>query len=331
MSGRPNASFAPPAGRRWARRIGWAVVVVGAAGYAGSGLYFVQPDERAVVRRFGRLTGAEKGPGLHYELPWPMGRVDRPKTTQVRRVVVGLSPEDKLLIQQGDVEAMMSSPQSDVLSGDINILKVTLIAQYRIGDPTRYVLRTVDPDGLVRQAVQATLIEALSRMPVDALLTTDRLAVRDAIESRSRRLLEQYETGVTLVSAAIQSIEPPRAVTDAFKAVTNEEYERSRKVHDAERDADRRIRDAQARAYERVQEASAYRSQRLARARGEADAFLKQHAEYVKAPGVTRARLFLAKMEELLPRVRMIVLDEQGGESPIELKLIEPRGGGGMR
>lgn len=297
------------------------------AGYAASGLYFVQPNERGVARLFGKIIAPEVPPGLHYSPRWPFGRIDLPRTTEVRRVEIGQSAEIKRLIKAGDMAAMAGSPATDVLTGDTNILKVTMVLQYQVMDPAKYVTRTADPDALVRNAAQAVMVETLARLPVDEALTIAKAELPGAVMHETAALLNRYETGISLLSAAVQSISAPEAVQDAFADVTSAKYGAATMHEQAQREADRKVALAHATAYQRIETARGNATQRLAQARGDANAFGRRLAEYQRAPQVTRDRLFLRAMEQILPKVRKFVIgsDDRG---PIQLKLIEGEPGG---
>lgn len=317
------ASPSPPARGGWR---GWSALAVGGllVAYAATGLQFVQPDERGVARIFGRLTPGEAGPGLHYVPPWPIGRMDRPKTTQVRSVTVGLEPEARRQIAAGDTGAISASPRSDVLTGDTNILKITLTIQYQVTDPARYLLGTTAPEEWVRRASQAAMVETLARLPVDDVLTTARVQLRDAVMARAQQRLSAYETGIDLVSASVQTIEPPAAVIASFKDVTSANFDRARLIERARNTADTLIRDAGGYSSERTNAARVYEQNKLSRARGEAGAFEQRLAEYGKAPDVTKSRLFLTAMGRILPRVRKLVIDDGGGSAPVNIRVVDP-------
>lgn len=293
------------------------------AAWLATGIYNVAPNQRGVVRFGGRLVDGDVPPGIHYAWPWPLGRVDRPNATGIRRVVIGLSPEDRLLIEQGDMQAIAGSPQTDVLTADINILKASMVVQYQVRDAARYVLRTIAPDDLVRRAAHAALVEALAKMPVDEALTTGKTRLRDAVIAQARALLDAYDAGIAVVSADVQSIEPPNAVSAAFKDVTSAEYDGERVTQRARNSADISVRAAKARAFEQLQAARDDAARQLARARGETAAFTQRLGEYEKAPRVTRERLWLATMEKVMARGRKLVVDQKQGEAPVQVRLLD--------
>lgn len=297
---------------------------VAALAYAASGLYFVQPDERGVVRWLGRVPGGRSvAPGLHYALPWPFCRVATPKTTEVRRVYVGQLPVQRAAITRGDLDAITASPATDMLTGDNNILKLTLVIQYQVGDPVAYVTSVGDPDALVRDTVQAALVEGLAALPVDQALTTAKVHLQNETMRAAQGRLDAYGCGVRLVGARVEAIEPPRAVAEAFKDVVSAKKDGERLIDQAVGEANTILPRARGEAVRITQESEGYRASKVNRARGEADRFTSLLAEYRKAPRVTLARLRLQAFESVLPRVRVYVLDESGGGDTTPLKLIE--------
>lgn len=297
--------------------------------YLASGVYLVQPDERGVVRWFGRVpVGSRKvPPGVHYALPWPLCRVDRPKTMEVRRVYVGLRPEEKEAIAAGGFDAMIASQISDMLTGDVNILKVTMVVQYQIADAVAYLFAVDEPDKLVRDTVQSVLIERLAGLPVDEALTVAKTRLQAETLEQSQRLLESYGCGVVLVAANLESIEPPQAINPAFQDVVSAKKDGEKAVDRAAAESNRILPRARGDASTIREEAEAYRRSRVSSARGEADRFLSVLAEYVRNKDVYEQRLLLQTLETVLPRIRTYVLDNLPGHAPTNIKLIETTGG----
>jgi len=299
--------------------------------YAASGFYFVQPDERGVVRWFGRVPYAQRmppygvGPGLHYALPWPVCRVDVPKTTVFRRVLVGMPPELRDAISRGETWAMRASPASDVFTGDVNILKVTMAVQYQVVDPVAYLLATEDPDELVRVTVQGVLIEKLAELPVDRALTVAKSQLENDTRQCAQELLDAYGCGVRLIPQLtnLESIEPPRAVINAFKDVVSAKKDGEKAIDDAIAEANRILPQARGDAAQILEEAQGYYQTRVKRARGEAESFLNLLAEYRLAPGVTADRLRLQTFEKVLAKVRKVIVDNKPGDPPTRIRIID--------
>jgi len=329
---KPQPSPSGPSSKRHKRAT--TVVAAALAGalvvYAATGFYFVQPDERGVVRWFGRVPESQQkppygvAPGLHYALPWPVCRVDRPKTTIVRRVFVGMLPEQRERIAQGDTEAMRASPKSDVFTSDVNILKVTVAVQYKVANPVAFLLATEDADKLVRVTVQGVLIDELAELPVDEALTTAKARIELNTQQHAQKLLaETYGSGVQLVGTNLESIEPPRAIVSAFKDVVSAKKDSERSIDRAIAEANRILPRARGDAAKILEEAPAYYETRVRRAHGKTDRFLNLLAEYRLAPGVTADRLRLQTFEKVLAAVRKVIVDNKPGEKPTRIRIID--------
>jgi len=293
--------------------------------YVASGVYFVQPRERAVVRYFGRTTqfSTKVPPGLHYAPPWPFARVNKVRTTEVRRMYVGLTPQQREAMAAGDMREVLASPASDVLTGDVNILKATMVVQYQVVEPARFLLATRKPERLVHSAVQGALIDALAGMPVDQALTVAKTALQSQVLAQAQKLLDRYECGVLLVATHLESIDPPVAILAAFQDVVNAKKDGEKAVDRAVAESDRTLSSARGSAAAMGESAEGYRQTRLSRARGEAARFNDLLAEYRKNPELFRKRLVLETYERVLPRLRTYIVDDQLGETPTHVRIID--------
>ena len=324
-----SPSNAAPTGGRGVRRAVFAAITLALAAYALSGFYFVQPNQRGVVRWFGRIPSSQQsppfgvGPGLHYAAPWPFCQVDTPTTTEVRRVFVGMTKDMREAIDRGETWAMRASPTSDVFTGDVNILKVTMAVLYQVNDPVAYLTGTQDPDELVRVTVQSVLTEEISKLPVDQALTMAKTQLESSTLARAQQRLDTYGCGVRLKGTNLESIEPPRAITSAFKDVVSAKKDGEKEIDRAYAEQNRILSRARGEASRLVQAAEAYSETRVKNALGDVDQFSKLLAEYLLAPDVTADRLRIQTFERVLSRVRIVVLDNKPGEPPTQLKIID--------
>jgi len=317
----PNPRPEAEAGsRRLVRALRW-LAPLAVAAYFASGFFFVQPDERAVIRRFGRIVEPQAPPGLHYALPWPFCRVDKPRTRQIKRATIGIDPETRAAIAAGDLVAASQSAATDVFTGDVNIVKATLVAQYQISAPDQYVTRTAAPDRLVAIAVQAAMVEALGGYSIDDALTLGKAELQSAARIHAQSQLDRYATGITLVSVDVESIEPPGAIADAFRDVASAKKDKEKQIDQANSFANQIVPRAQGRAHEMRADAQAYASRRVQEARGDTDAFRALHTEYVKAPLVTRTRLLLDTLSRLVGQAQTYVLPPESDGTPLKLTI----------
>jgi modulator of FtsH protease HflK len=300
-----------PGGRRY---WGGLLALVALGAYFFTGFYVVNADEHGVVRRFGAIA-ARVGPGMHYRLPWPVDRVDVLKTTSVMKVGVGFAlPED-------DSQAMTGV---EVLTGDTNILSVAVAVQYVILNPSDFLFQIEHPEKLVGTMAQSVLTETVVGMPIDEVLTTGRLAIQARVKSKTQEILDRYRSGIQISSVNIMNITLDGSVAQAFQDVADAMADREKLQNEARAYTNDQIPRARGEAHQRVSEAQNYKQQRIAEAVGNTNRFLALLKEYQKAPEVTRSRIYLDAMEKILPKVKMYVIDSQGGRVPVNLRVTAP-------
>jgi modulator of FtsH protease HflK len=296
--------------RYWIGLLG--IVFLGA--YLGSGFYVVNADEHAVVRRFGAVA-ARVGPGMHYRLPWPVDRVDVLKTTSVMKIGVGFRLPANDSDQLDGVE---------LLTGDTNILTVALVVQYVIRDPSDYLFAIDQPQTLVSTLAESVLTQTVVGMPIDEVLTTGRLAIQSQVKLKTQETLDRYHSGIQIASVNIMNIALDPSVAQAFQDVADAMADREKAQNDARAYANDQIPRARGEANQAVSNAQNYKQQRIAEAIGDTTRFLAVLREYRKAPDVTRSRIYLDSMEKILPKVKLYVIDSQGGRVPINLRVTTP-------
>ena len=290
-------------------------VILIAIGYALTGIYSVAPGEAAVVRRFGAIVQPSVEPGLHYRLPWPIDRVDIVDVTSVRREQVGISaPEEEHIHPEPPAKLQ-------ALSGDTNVVDVEVIVQYQVREPANYILSVeYAPYRIVRDALRASVTRLVTRLPVDALLTSGRQSLQQAIREETQSRLDQYRTGLVIVGVDLQKAFPPANVADAFTAVNTAREEKARLINEARGYANSLVPEARGQAQQLKAQAAAYRSAVLAQASGTARAFDLLWDEYRKnaeayGEDVTRYRMYLETIEKIMPRVQVYALDTAKGGS----------------
>jgi modulator of FtsH protease HflK len=300
----------PPSARRWL----WLAPVLLVLAYLGSGFYVVDTDEQGVVRRFGAIA-ARVGPGMHYRLPWPVDEVDVVRTTSVMKTGVGFRlPEGK----QATVVGV------ELLTGDTNLLNVALVLQYVVRSPADLLFRIDDPGTLIGNIAEAVLTRTVVGMAVDDVLTTGRLAIQERVKALTQATLDRYQSGIQITSSNIMTITLDPSVAETFQEVTDAMADRERSRNQARIYANNLIPKARGEAHTVVREARAYQQQRVAQAIGNTERFLALLEEYEKAPEITRTRLYLEAIEEILPKVQIYVVDTEKGRVPLNLRVGKP-------
>lgn len=300
----PVSCDAPPTPPRkgWsARRI---ALVLGAV-WVLSGVYLVAPDQQAVETLFGKVVAPRVLPGLHWALPWPIEKVTKLKVRQLQRLVVGGELADGVL---GRTPPLVSQ----FLTGDQNIINLRVVVQYSVGVPADYLFQTQDPGQVVGAAVESEMVRRVAHRPVDAVLTTEKAALQDEVRAAAQQLLNQYRAGVVLSTINIESATPPPEAADAFRDVASARADTARIVSEAQGYANDLIPKARGQANQMLEEAQGYRQKKLNEASGDAARFNQIAAEYTKAAQVTGERLYLETMEQVLPRIKKLIVDQNG-------------------
>jgi membrane protease subunit HflK len=303
----------PPA-RFNAKRVAVAVVAV----WLLSGAYIVAPDQQAVETLFGKVVAPRVLPGLHYALPWPIESITKLKVRQLQRLVVGGSLQDGVL---GRTQPLASQ----FLTGDQNIVNLRVIVQYSVGVPADYLFQAESPAQVLGAVVEAEMARRVAYRGVDAVLTTEKAAIQDEVRAAAQMLLNRYRSGVQLSTVNIESVTPPPEAADAFREVASARADTARIVSDAEGYSNDLIPKARGQAQQLLEEAAAFREKKINESLGDAARFNLIAAEYAKAAPVTGQRLYIETMEQVLPRIRKLIVDQNGnldltiirkGESP---------------
>lgn len=301
----------------WRRRdVQAGVAAIALLAWAASGVYTVPPTTVAVTRLFGEVTDQAVPPGVHWWWPRPVGRVDRAPVTRTFSLPLGFRPR-----VDGQPEA--SDPvESRWLTSDTNILHLRSLVSWRIGNPRDFLLRSEQPERALHLAVGAAFTAAASGLPVDEVLTSGRLVLREQVRARAQAMLDAWQIGIQVLAVNLEAVEAPPVVVKAFQDVQDARADRERLVSEAETYANTTVPLARGEAEKAVHEALAFSDRRLNVARADAERFGRLAAEHARSPDLLEKRLYLETVERVLPRVRRYVL-EPGGEHSIPIRLVE--------
>jgi membrane protease subunit HflK len=265
-----------------------------------TGVYTVGPDEVGVVQRFGKYDRTVQS-GLNYHMPFPIETVKTPKVTEVKRIEVGFRTVGKNQYRTVERESLM-------LTGDENIVDAELIVQYKIKEPINYLFNFVGPELTMREAAEASLRTVVGRHNIDEALTSGKLMIQEETKELLQSILDKYETGAQVVAVQLQDVSPPKQVIDAFKDVASAKEDKNRMINEAEGYRNDIIPKARGEAQAMIREAEGFREARIARAEGDVAKFKAILKEYSKAKDVTRERLYLEAMEEILPGIEKYIV-----------------------
>jgi modulator of FtsH protease HflK len=273
-----------------------------------TGIRAVREDEQGVVLHFGAIARVAPA-GILFTLPWPIDRTVIVRTTEVRTMPIGYKMVDAN-------RGIPPTPQEvEWVTGDTNIIDLTLAIKYSVGNPSAYLMRVgpVDADFLVRRCAEACLTRLIATMPVDELLTSGKLAVQEETRRETQAQLDSLDAGIRIVTVNIGEVQPPANVIQAFNDVATAKMEKAKLIDEADGYGRDLLPRARAQANRMIQEAESYRAETVARAQGDASQFESLLAEAKRARHITEVRLYLEAMERILPRARKLVIDSKDG------------------
>jgi membrane protease subunit HflK len=278
----------------------------------------VEPDEVGVILRLGRYVGTVE-PGPHFRLPFWIDRIEKVPVQRQLKAEFGFRTEHPgaRTIYAPDRPEM--ARESLMLTGDLNVADVQWIVQYKIKDPYKYLFKVKNVEPMLRDISEASMRAVVGDHSVNEVLTTGRQRVATESKILLQGLADRYETGVDIQQVVLQDVNPPDPVKPSFNEVNQAIQEKERAINEAYAELNREIPRARGEAEETLRAAEGYAIERVNRARGEADRFVRIYQEYVKAPDVTRRRMYLETVGSVLQRAKQkFVVDEsQKGVTPM--------------
>lgn len=280
--------------------------------WLASGFLIVQEGQVAVVTRFGEYTKT-LNPGLQWRLPYPIEAHQAVNISQLRTFEVGFrgSARNKVL------------PESLMLTTDEAIVDMQFVVQYRLepnGAPD-YLFNTSQPDESVRQAAETAMREVVGQKPMDFVLYSGRTEVAAEVQALAQSILDVYKTGIQISTVAIQNVQPPEQVQAAFDDAVKAGQDRERQINEGNAYANKVLPEAQGQVARMMQEAEGYRATVVGDAQGDTARFASIEEEFAKAPDITRERLYLSTMKEILENSSKIMIDTQTSNNMLYLPL----------
>jgi membrane protease subunit HflK len=279
--------------------------------WIGSGFYIVNARERGVVLRFGKFVEITQ-PGPRWHLPYPIEAVEIVDTAQNRVTEVGYRQNER----------SKQSSEAAMLTKDKNIINVLFAVQYVVSDPRAFIFNNYigDDTAFVRQIAESAMREAVGKTLVDSVLTQ---STEVAIEARKlmQSTLDRYRVGISIANVTISQVQPPEQVQAAFDDSIKAGQDRDRQKNEGEAYFNDIVPKAKGAAARLLQEAEGYKQSVIARSEGDASRFRQQVAEYDKAPGVTRERLYIETMQQIYSNTTKVFVDQKSGSNMLYLPI----------
>jgi modulator of FtsH protease HflK len=286
--------------------IGGVIVLI----WLGSGVFIVQEGQQAVVTSFGRYSHTVDA-GFQWRFPYPFQAHETVNVTQLRSTEVG----------RNSVSQATGLRDSSMLTQDENIVDIRFTVQYRLKDARAFLFENRDPEAAVTLAAESAVREIVGKSKIDAVLYEQRDAIANDLVRSIQAQLDRLKTGILVVNVNVQSVQPPEQVQAAFEDTLKATQDADRLKKEAQAYASSEIPKAQGTAARLRQEAEGYKSRVIAQAEGDADRFGRQLTEYQKAPQVTRDRLYIEAMQQILSNSSKVLVDQKAGNNLLYLPL----------
>lgn len=271
---------------------------------AFSSWYTVDQSEQAVIQTFGKVEEGISEPGLHFKMPWPIQTVEK------------LSKETFSLqfgYEEKNGEVVEFTSDTKMITGDENIVLADMVVMWKITNPGKYLYNSDDPQAVLYNATSASLRSIIGSSQIDEALTSGKGQIEVEVFDLLTSLMEKYDIGISVTAVKLQDVELPNAeVRKAFTNVTDARETMNTKKNEADRYRNQKMNEAQGEMEAIISRAEGEKAARVEQARGDVARFNSLYAEYVNAPELTRKRLILETMEEVLPYAEIYIMNDDG-------------------
>jgi membrane protease subunit HflK len=293
------------------------VILVGVGLWLLSGFYTVGPNQVGLNLVFGKYTD-KTSPGLNHNWPFPIGSVRILNVTDRNAFNVGFVTRPDY--SRPNATTLVDVPEESLmLTGDENIADVKFVVFWQIdpSHPEYFAFNIADQSDTVKAVAESAMREVVGRSQIQKILTAERKVIEPAVQVLMQKVLNSYDAGVLVLQVQLQSVDPPDEVIASFRDVTASQQDQAKLQNEGQAYANTVVPKANGEAAAIVQKAEGYRTQTVAEAQGQAARFDKVYAEYKNAPAVTRQRMYLETMEQILARSQKVLIDDPGGKGVV--------------
>ncbi|ODN70724.1 FtsH protease activity modulator HflK [Methylobrevis pamukkalensis] len=280
------------------------ILVVAVGFWLYQSVYVVQPDEVGVELQFGKVKPDTNPPGMHF-IFWPFETVEKPQVLKENQETIGVN------------RAPAGSQGNIMLASDQNLVDIKFTVNWKINDPIKYLFQIANQPDLVRVVSEAAMREYVAVTPAETVRTAGRTAGSLAVEDIIQNVLDSYDAGILVTSVNMEQALPPADVRDAFDEVVRAGQDRERFQQQAMEYSNKRLGDARGEASQIREAALGYRDRVIAEATGEAQRFDAVYEQYRLAPDVSRKRMYLETMEEVLSKSKKVIIDQGAGSGVV--------------
>lgn len=291
--------------------------------YLCTGFYSVEQNKIGVLQRFGKVIDDEVKPGMHYAFPWPIDRVEKVAVKEMKILAIDDFAKTFADTSPAAVFKNLTGLTPYCITGDNNIVNISLTIKYNITDPVAYLFNVRHSEALLRDVAATAILHGLTTLSVDEILTYGKERIASEIKLKLGEKLDAIAAGLSVSFIELKDVSPPEDVQSYFDDVINAKVDKSRMLEDAKSTANRRRSRAESDGYSLVQQAHTYQTEQVSHATGEARRFEEQLKEYKKSPGVSRTRIYLEFMRVIYPKLKhVIVVDSNARKKPFNVRIM---------
>lgn len=282
--------------------------LVGVLLWLGSGVFVVQPAEEGVVMRFGKFVHTV-GPGLHYNWPAPIGKVFKPEVTRVHSIEIGQ--------RSFDARTQSMPEEARMLTGDNNVVMVAFSVQWTIKNAKDFLFNVRNSSETVKDAAESVMRDVIGNNTLNAAIADDKTSIIAANERQLQSLLDEYGTGIKIERIQMKAVTAPEEVKDAFDDVQAAGQDQETTINRAFAYSNEILPKARGEAEKLIQDAEAYRAEVVNKAEGDAARFISVYNEYKNAQDITKKRLYLETMEDIMQGMDKVIIDDKAGSGVV--------------
>jgi membrane protease subunit HflK len=286
--------------------------------------FTIGPEQVGVVLRFGKYIRIAS-PGLNFKIPFRIETVYKVATERQEKLEFGFRTIKPGIRTVYSKQSFLK--ESLLLTGDLNAAEVEWIVQYRISDPYKYLFKVREPTSTFRDINESVIREVVGDRTINEVLTVGREEIAIEAQEKMQELADKYEIGIKVYRVVLQSVFPPERVKPSFNEVNQAQQERQKMINQAQQEYNKVIPRAKGEAAKMIEEAQGYKLERVNQAKGDADKFNAVFAEYMKAPEITRKRMYLETMNNILKNVDKKVITDKEIMGMLPLFNLSEKGG----
>ncbi len=305
----------PPEIKKFLGNLRLIVTVLVAVILVWNGFFQIDPEEVGVITRFGKYT-RKVDPGLNFKIPL-VEKVYKVPVERQQKLEFGFRTTRAAV--RTEYSRASTKDESLMLTGDLNLADVEWVVQFRIEDPYNFLFKVRNPETTLRDISEASMRQVVGDRTVNEVLTVGRTEIANSLEVLMQELCREYSLGVKIDQVVLQDVNPPDPVKAAFNAVNEAQQEKETLINQAKSEYNKVIPKARGQAKETIQKAEGYATERVNNSKGEVARFNALYSEYIKAPEVTRRRIYLETMESVIPKLGKKIISDQEGNNILPL------------